>query len=47
VFFLVPSQPRAASIVERDPTTQAYHTYISKRLRFAVVVRHVVQLVDA
>jgi hypothetical protein len=47
VFFVVPSMPRAASIVERDPTTQAYYTYISKLRTDAVVLRHVVRLVDA
>lgn len=46
VFFLVPSQPGTASIVERDPTTLAYHTYISKLRTGAVVQRVVVQLVD-
>jgi hypothetical protein len=45
VFFLFPSQPQTASIVERDPTTQAYHTYVSK-LSTGVVQRLVVQLVD-
>jgi hypothetical protein len=45
VFFRFPSQPRAASIVERDPATQCYHTYVSKLHREAVVLRLVVQLV--
>ena len=46
VFFVVPSLPGSASIVERDPTTQAYHTYISKLHTGAMVLRHVVRLVD-
>jgi hypothetical protein len=46
VFFVVPSTPGAASIVERDPTTQVYHTYISKLHAGASVVRLVVQLSD-
>lgn len=46
VFFVMPSMPGAASIVERDPTTQAYHTYISKLHADALVLRHVVRLVD-
>jgi len=45
-FFRFPSQPGAASIVERDPTTRCHHTYVSKLLAGAVVLRLVVQLVD-
>ena len=45
VFFIVPSQPQTASVVERDPATLAYHTYISK-LRTDVVQRLIIQLVD-
>ncbi|HEY4179297.1 MAG TPA: hypothetical protein VGM90_20780 [Kofleriaceae bacterium] len=46
VFFIVPSQPGTASVVERGPTTQAYHTYISKLREGALVQRLVMQLVD-
>ena len=45
VFFRFPSQPGAASIVERDPATQCYHTYVSKLHRGAVVLRLVLLLV--
>jgi len=45
VFFRFTSQPRAASIVERDPATQCYHTYVSKLHRGAVVLRLVLVLV--
>lgn len=45
-FFRFPSQPGAAAIVERDPATRCHHTYVSKLLEGAVVVRVVVQLVD-
>ena len=45
-FFRFPSQPGAASIVERDPATRCHHTYVSKLHVGAVVVRIVVQLVD-
>ncbi len=45
-FFRFPSQPGAASIVERDPATRCHHTYVSKLHEGAVVVRLVVQLVD-
>jgi hypothetical protein len=45
VFFRFPSQPGTASIVERDPATQCYHTYVSKLHRGAVVLRLVLQLV--
>jgi hypothetical protein len=45
-FFRFPSQPGAASIVERDPATRCHHTYVSKLHAGAVVVRLVVQLVD-
>lgn len=31
VFFVFPSQPGAASIVERGPTVTSNHTYVSKR----------------
>lgn len=31
VFFIVPSQPGAASIVERGPTVTCNHTYVSRR----------------
>ena len=30
VFFIFPSQPRAAAIVERGPTVTCNHTYVSK-----------------
>lgn len=46
VFFVVPSQPRTASVVERGPAVQAYHTYISKLREGALVQRLVMQLVD-
>ncbi|MBA3464878.1 MAG: hypothetical protein H0T46_33400 [Deltaproteobacteria bacterium] len=46
VFFVVPSMPGAAAIVERDPTTQAYHTYISKLHPDASVLRLVMRLTD-
>jgi hypothetical protein len=46
-FFRFPSQPGAMSIVERDPATRCHHTYVSKLLAGAVVIRVVVQLVDA
>ncbi len=45
-FFRFPSQPGAASIVERDPATRCHHTYVSKLHTGAPVVRLVVQLVD-
>lgn len=45
-FFRFPSQPGAASIVERDPETRCHHTYVSKLHAGAVIVRLVVQLVD-
>jgi hypothetical protein len=44
-FFRFPSQPGAASIVERDPATRCHHTYVSK-LSQGVVMRLVVVLVD-
>jgi len=44
-FFRFPSQPGAAAIVERDPTTRGHHTYVSKR-HTRSVVRLVVQLVS-
>ncbi len=47
VFFRFPSQPHAASIVERDPATQCYHTYVSKLHRTAVVLRVVVTCRDS
>jgi len=47
VFFVFPCTPGAACIVERDPTTQSYHTYVSKLHAGASIVRLVVQLVDA
>lgn len=46
-FFRFPSQPGAAAIVERDPATRCHHTYVSKLLAGAVVIRVIVQLVDA
>ena len=46
VFFRFPSQPGHASIVERDPATQAYHTYVSKLHAGAVVQRLVMLLAD-
>ncbi len=46
VFFVFPCAPGAACIVERDPTTQSYHTYVSKLHDGASVVRLVIQLAD-
>jgi len=43
VFFIVPSQPGAASIVERGPTVTCNHTYISRR-QDATVTRVVMLL---
>lgn len=48
VMFRFPSQPGAASIVERDPTMQCYHTYVSKlHASGTCIVRLVVLLADA
>lgn len=44
VFFRFPSQPGAASIVERGPTVTCNHTYVSKRHLDASVVRLVLLL---
>ena len=44
VFFQVPSQPGAMSIVERGPTVTCNHTYISKRHLDTSVVRLVLLL---
>lgn len=44
VFFVFPSQPGAASIVERGPTVTCNHTYVSKRHLDASVVRLVLLL---
>jgi hypothetical protein len=44
VFFRFPSQPGAASIVERGPTVTCNHTYVSKLDAGATVVRLVVLL---
>ncbi|HEY4056963.1 MAG TPA: hypothetical protein VGM39_10145 [Kofleriaceae bacterium] len=46
VFFIVPCQPKTASVVERGPAVQAYHTYVSKLREGALVQRLVMQLVD-
>jgi hypothetical protein len=43
VFFVFPSQPGAASIVERGPTVTTNHTYVS-RLHGATVTRVVMLL---
>ncbi len=43
VFFVFPSQPGAASIVERGPTVTTNHTYVSK-LQSATVTRVVMLL---
>lgn len=42
VFFRVPCVPRSLAIVERGPTVQCNHTYLSKLLPDAVVIRLVV-----
>lgn len=47
VFFVFPCTPGAACVVERDPTTQSYHTYVSKLRTGASIARLIVQLVDA
>ena len=39
VFFVFPSQPGAAAVVERGPTVMRNSTYVSKRLAGAEVVR--------
>lgn len=39
VFFTAPSAPGAMSLVERGPTVMSNHTYVSKRLAGASVVR--------
>lgn len=46
VFFVFPCTPGAACVVERDPTTQRYQTYVSKLHAHARVARLVVQLAD-
>ncbi|MBL9014041.1 MAG: hypothetical protein JNL83_07685 [Myxococcales bacterium] len=46
VFFVFPCTPGAACVVERDPTTQSYHTYVSRLHAGASIVRLVIQLVD-
>ncbi|MCW5802386.1 MAG: hypothetical protein KIT31_08365 [Deltaproteobacteria bacterium] len=46
VVFAMPSQPRALAVVERGPTITANHTYLSKRLREAEVIRLVARLRD-
>jgi hypothetical protein len=43
VFFVFPSTPGAASVVERGPGTRCHHTYVSRR-QAAQVVRVVVLL---
>ena len=47
VFFVFPCTPGTACIVERDPTTQSYHTYVSKLHAGASIARLIVQLADA
>lgn len=47
VFFTVPSDPGALSIVERGPTVMANHTYVSKLQAGLSVVRLVALLRDA
>jgi hypothetical protein len=42
VFFRVPCVPRSLAIVERGPTVQCNHTYVSKLMPDAVVIRLVV-----
>lgn len=42
VFFRMPCLPRSLAIVERGPTVSCNHTYISKRMPDALVVRYVV-----
>lgn len=44
LFFRVPSQPGAASFVERGPTVTSNHTYISRQFPDASIVRLVVVL---
>jgi hypothetical protein len=39
LFFVVPSAPGALAVVERGPTVLANHTYVSKRLPDAEVLR--------
>jgi hypothetical protein len=47
VFFRVPSEPGALSLVERGPTVTANHTYVSQLQAQAEIVRLVVLLRDA
>jgi hypothetical protein len=42
VFFRMPCVPRTLAIVERGPTVSCNHTYISKLMPDAIVVRYVV-----
>jgi hypothetical protein len=42
VFFRVPCVPRSLAIVERGPTVSCNHTYISKLVPDALVIRYVV-----
>jgi hypothetical protein len=44
LFFRVPSQPGAASFVERGPTVTCNHTYVSRRFPDVSVVRLVLVL---
>ncbi|MBX3206221.1 MAG: hypothetical protein KF764_14210 [Labilithrix sp.] len=44
VFFTVPSAPGSLAIVERGPTVMCNHTYVSRRLAGASVVRLMVLL---
>ncbi len=43
-FFLLPSQPGALSVVERDADVRCNHSYVSKRHQKAQVVRLVLRL---
>lgn len=47
VFFSFPSTPGALALVERGPTVMCNHTYVSKRVAGASVVRLVVLLREA
>ena len=44
VFFRFPSQPGALALVERGPTVTCNHTYITKRVAGAVVIRVLARL---
>jgi hypothetical protein len=46
VFFFLPSQPRSAAIVERGPSVNCHHSYISKRFPNAEIIRLVLLLRD-